>query len=138
VESARNLPLTRLKTQDRELPAADLRPEAVEQKGDVTVWKVAVRDVPLRTGPNPIEVQAANADGWSLEPKALTVTFEEPAPPKAEVTIRDPGQDLVVEESHYAVSFLVRSPSPLRKVELQRGGEAVYQAAGLSDLKKNA
>jgi WD40 repeat protein len=138
VESAQTLPLTQLKVQGREVSAATLQPKVEEKKGDRTVWRIIIPDVPLRKGKNQIEIAASNRDGWSLRPAMHEIQFEEPAPPKAEARVLEPGQDGVVEEAEYRIKFQVRSRSPLKRVEVQRNTETVYQAAKVTELKANA
>jgi WD40 repeat protein len=126
VESAADLPVTRLEVNGRELPEGAFHKEAAEQKGNATVWKVTVPDVPIQPGANPITVRVSNADGWSkAESQKLLVEAKQLR--KAKVIFRDPQRDVPVEDPEYRVHFRIESVSPLRKVELRRGDEVVKQ-----------
>ncbi|MBY0527305.1 MAG: hypothetical protein K2R98_28170 [Gemmataceae bacterium] len=140
VASPKSLPLTRVRVQGNELAAELLKPEVVEQDGDATIYRISMRELPLKRGKNVIELLAGNADGWSLKPAVLEVEYKsaEKAPPRADAALINPGQDGVVEAPEYAVEFRVRSTSPLTKVEVERNGMKVAEAAGLADLKKNS
>src|SRR5205814_5831677 len=77
VESVQNIPLTRVKIQDKEVPLEALSPVVAERKGDRTIWKLTARDEPLRKGRNRIEMQVSNRDGWTLKPAVQEMDFEE-------------------------------------------------------------
>ena len=94
--------------------------------------------MPLERGKNSISLRAANADGWSRNPGLLTVEYVPPPPPKAEIELIRPRQNVVVTSPHFEVEFLVRSASPLVAVELARGPEVLFRASGLGRLRRNA
>jgi WD40 repeat protein len=136
VESTQEISHVRVRVRGDERVPKDPKPVLVERKGDVLVYKVALADVPLQQGPNPIEVEAANLDGWSLEPGRVAVQFDKPAPARAEVALFNPDQDLVSEAEAQTVDFHVTSKTPLKRVELQRGGMVVYRVTDPEKITK--
>jgi WD40 repeat protein len=138
VETPKALPLTLLKINGAERAAADLKPTVDRQEGDVVVYRIDLKELPLRSGKNAITLEAANRDGWSLKPVAAEITFEMAAPPRAQVSLLNPARDAVVEAPDFEVEFRVRSESPLKKVELQRNGRAAYAKTDLAGVTKNA
>jgi len=138
VESPRHLPLTQLRIRDHDLPATALKPEAVEQRGETTLFQMIFKDLPLQPGKNKVELLASNADGWALKPATLEIEVAEAAEPRAEATLLDPQQNLVVEASQFPVTFQVRSKSVIRRVELERGGEKAFLKTDFGDLPRGA
>ncbi|OAI46957.1 hypothetical protein AYO44_01910 [Planctomycetaceae bacterium SCGC AG-212-F19] len=138
VETAKGLPLTQLSIKGNTIPAATIKPERVQEKGDTSLLQLILRDLPLQRGNNRIEFMASNADGWALKPVTLEIEVEEPPEPRAEASFLDPQQNLVVEVEQYGVEFRVRSRSPLRRIELDRGGERIWQRTDFADVTKSA
>ena len=140
VESPKGLPLTTLRVQSHDLPAGRLQPTAEQQKGDVTVWRIVLKEMALQKGKNVLTFQASNQDGWALKPAETMVLCEDPVQPKATVDLLNPLQDHVIDGDEYLVEYRVRSSSPLKKVELQRNGVIVFQKekADLAAVMKNA
>jgi WD40 repeat protein len=138
VETAMDLPLTALRVQGHELAAAALQPAVDKQNGDKTVYRVVLKELALQKGKNVVTFQAANRDGWALQPAETSVLCEDATAPKGEVILLSPQKEAVVDRAEFPVEFLVRSPSPLKKVELLRDGKAVYRHADPGEATKTA
>ena len=69
------------------------------------------------------ELTALNKDSRARKPPTVTVPYKKPPPPRPVVDFIAPGDDTTVEDSDYQVRFVVKSESPLNKVELWRGNE---------------
>jgi WD40 repeat protein len=149
IESADDLPLERA-----ELSVAPERSDGLRVTGDATkrvvvpasemtsekgergkVWTVRAK-VPLDEGNNVVSLAAFNKDGPSLKPAATTVPYMKPPPPRPEVHFFAPRDDASVESADYEVHFIVRSETPLTKVELVRGGDEPLFKATPDALKK--
>jgi WD40 repeat protein len=109
--------------------------ETDQAKGDLKLWAVAVKGVPVKDGEKwlkSLAVSARNADGESRKAETVTVKPPDkpvPKPPVVDLHIDD---QATTQESKYRVRYAVRSDSPLKSVEVWRGDERVYQ----SDLKQ--
>jgi WD40 repeat protein len=106
-------------------------PDAVErtQQPDKN-WKVALSSLPIEQGTNSVRMTVRNADGDCLEAAVREIRYSPPPPPKAVVRIIEPAQDETVADPRRRIRFSVRSESPLRRIELLRGGESVRRWEG--------
>jgi WD40 repeat protein len=138
VETAKTLPLTQLSVKGNVLPATAIKPARIEEKGDTTLLQMVLRELPLQRGTNRVEFQASNSDGWALKPASVEIELEEPPEPRAEVALLDPPQNLVVEADRYTVELRVRSRSPIRRIELDRGGQRIWERTDFSNVPKSA
>jgi hypothetical protein len=127
IESPKGLPLTTLRFQGHDQPADRFQPVLSQEKGEVSIWKVTLKEVPLKKGKNVLTLQASNRDGWSLQTTETTVVSEEAVQPKATVELLSPAQSAVVDAPEMPVVYRILSTSPLKKVEIHRNGEAVYR-----------
>jgi WD40 repeat protein len=106
------------------------------EKGDgVRVWTMR-SSVPLDEGQNTIRLVAFNKDGECRKAATTTVKYTKPPPPRPEAHFFAPRDDTTVESAEYEVEFVVRSESPLTKVELRRGGEEVVFSAPAGELQQ--
>jgi WD40 repeat protein len=136
VETPKDTPLTFVRLKGKETPAEGLK-LTVKPQGELHQVEITFDEVPLQRGGNRIEFQAANPDGWSLTSSFVNIQVLEPKQDRAEVSMLNPTQDLVVEASHHAITLQVRSDSPLKRVELERNGEKVYQKIDFTDVRKS-
>jgi WD40 repeat protein len=139
VESPADLPPLRVRANGGEWPADAVRIEKVG--GQDGLWRVVASKVPLDEGDNTLRLVVANKDGPCLAPATRPVRWTPPAPPaKATVEILDPRVNENVATADYHVSFAVHSDSPLQRVQLLRGGEALVTAdvAGKKEIKQTA
>lgn len=138
VETGKSLPLTQITIKGNTIPASAIKPARIEEKGDTTLLQYVLRDLPLQTGSNRIELMVNNADGPAVKPGVVEIELEPPPEPRAEVSILDPQQNIVVEAEQYTVEFRVRSQSLIRLVELQRGSERIWHRTDFGDVAKSA
>ncbi|MBL8796268.1 MAG: hypothetical protein JNM56_20380, partial [Planctomycetia bacterium] len=137
VETPKDAPLTFVRLKGKEISAEGLKP-SIKPKGDRNLVEIVFDEVPLNRGANRIEFQAANADGWSLNSSTVSIQLLEPKLDRAEVSMLNPTQDIVVEASHHPITLQVRSDSPVKLIELERNGEKVFQKVDFTDVRKSA
>ena len=94
-----------------------------ELRRSKAAWEITAKDVPIEQGTNEVEVWAENADGPCPEPgRRKGIIYKGPLPPKPEIRLLQPADNLSVFKSVCWVKFRVRSASPLKRVELVRQG----------------
>ena len=107
-----------------EVNPRDIVPEKPEPGTGANTWTVRLRQVPLREGHNLVRLWAINTEARSLEPGQVVVIHRKPLLPPV-VDLIDPRQEMAVGTRTYEVRFRVRSPGPLRRLELVRGKESL-------------
>lgn len=118
----------------RTFPAELVPPAAVGG----TVWKLTARNVTLDVGANTLRVIAANADGETVERKAVTVVFKGKPPEKPRIEVLDPAQEeQTVGEPKVSIRLRVQSAAPLRSVQVLRGDNVVHKT-NVGGAGKNA
>jgi WD40 repeat protein len=99
-----------------------LRPKLIAGKDDS--WTLVIPDVPLATAENLIELQLANQEAALAQPGTLKVLYKKPAPKRPEIAILSPAANArSLPDREVKVRFVVSSETPLKRVEVWRGGE---------------
>jgi WD40 repeat protein len=112
----------------------------VKVEGQPDVWSLALKEVPLEVGDNPIALSIRNADGECLEPASRSVRYEPtpapPAPPEVEILAPASGDRTTEEE--VMLSLRIKSARQPTHVEVVREGDraaALVLAVGPDRLK---
>ena len=123
-DSPDDLPLTRAHVMIRgggEGTSRKVIERDAELRRSKAAWEITAKDVPIEQGTNEVEVWAENADGPCPEPgRRKGIIYKGPLPPKPEIRLLQPADNLSVFKSVCWVKFRVRSASPLKRVELVR------------------
>jgi WD40 repeat protein len=142
VESASPLQAAQADVNGREITTVELvRPDPAKRDQP---WTVRLRDVPLEAlpdGKNEVHLWVRNADARSREPAMWTITYTPPARPPAlpEVEWLEPRADTTVTERDLSLRVRVRSPSPLKQVELVgESGTPFRKPFDLSNVQADA
>lgn len=102
---------------------------------------IRLKNVPLQTGDNKVVLWVSNVEARCRQPGEVIIRYVPPMDPPArpEVEIVEPANDLNVTESDITVRVRVKSPTPLKRIDIVRGGLAPYRTtADMRELKQTA
>jgi WD40 repeat protein len=138
VESALPIQAAQASVNGRDVATVEVVPPA---KPGEKVWRVHLKQMPLDAGQNEVQLWVTNTEARSQKPGLFTLVYEPPPKPPAppEVELLEPRTDAKVTDPDLPVRFRVKSPSPLRRIELVREeGVPVRHTFDLSQLQPDA
>jgi WD40 repeat protein len=92
-------------------------------------WTVTVKGVSLQQGENTLTLNVRNADGDSLMPEVIKVTYQKPLPPRPTVELVDRAREETVNAPDHTFEVRVRSAEALQPLVVRVEGKEVSGAA---------